>query len=70
MSYGEKVLARLSIPGLALVVMGVLLCTQAPKLCKLVWKERGDRAVVPLKVAGVIMTLLGALILLDFIPGL
>ena len=70
MNYWDKVASRLSIPGLALVALGALLCYEAPKLCRLVFKERGDRAVTPMKVAGVVIALLGALVLLDFIPGL
>ena len=70
MTYWEKVASRLSVPGLALVALGALVCFEATKLCRLVWKEGGERAKVPMKVAGLLLCLLGALILLDFIPNL
>ncbi len=66
----ERVLARLSVPGLTLLVLGVLTCAQSAKLCRLVLKEKGERAILPVKVAGLAMAILGAVILLDLIPGL
>lgn len=68
MEYWQGVLSRLSIPGVALMAMGALLTLDAKRLSNLVWKQGGDRAVMPLKVAGLVMALLGALILLDIIP--
>ncbi|MDD3410632.1 MAG: hypothetical protein PHY12_07455 [Eubacteriales bacterium] len=70
MTYWEKVASRLSVPGLALIVVGALLCAQAQRLCTLAFKEKGARLVLPAKIAGVALALLGALIMLDFIPGL
>lgn len=66
----ERVLARLSVPGLTLLVLGVLTCAQSAKLCRLALKEKGERAILPVKVAGLAMAILGAAILLDLIPGL
>ena len=66
----NKVLSRLSVPGLTLLLVGGLLCMQATKLCRLVLKEKGERAILPLRILGLLIALLGAAILLDFIPGL
>lgn len=66
----EKIWSRLSVPGITLLLVGVLTCTQAAKLCRLVWKDKGERAILPVKFAGLAAALLGALILLDLIPGL
>ena len=68
MTYWEGVLARLSVPGIILMAVGALLYYEAPKVCQLVLKENGERAVVPMKGIGLVMVLLGVLILLDFIP--
>ena len=69
MSYWDGVLSRLSVPGMVALAVGALMCWEAPKLAKLVFKEGGDRAVLPLKVAGLLLALAGALILLDIIPN-
>ena len=66
----EKIFSRLSVPGLTLLLFGAVACTQATKLCRLALGEKGERAVLPLKIAGLLIALLGALILLDVIPGL
>ena len=68
MTYWEGVLARLSVPGIIFMAVGALLYYEAPKVCQLVLKEKGARAVVPMKGIGLVMVLLGVLILLDFIP--
>ncbi len=66
----QKVMSRLSVPGLTLLLAGGLLATQAMRLCRLVFGDRAERAVLPLRIFGLVVALLGALILLDFIPGL
>ena len=66
----DKALSRLSVPGLTLLVVGGVMCSQAARLCRLAFGERGDRAVLPLRLFGLGLALLGAVILLDFIPGL
>lgn len=68
MAYWEGVLARLSIPGITLLALGALMCYEAPKLSAMLFARYGDRATVPMKVAGLGLALLGALILLDIIP--
>ena len=70
MTYWEKVASRLSVPGLALIAVGALLCVQAQRLCAWAFREKEARFVLTAKIAGVALALLGALILLDFIPGL
>ena len=66
----DKVLSRLSVPGVTLLLAGVVLCVQAIRLCRLVPGGRGDRAVLPVRLAGLVLALAGALILLDVFPGL
>lgn len=66
----QKVLSRLSVPGITLLVVGAALCTQAVKLCRLLPNNKGERAVLPVRIIGLVLALLGALILLDVIPGL
>jgi hypothetical protein len=68
MDYWQGVASRLSVPGITLMVMGALLSFEAPKLCTLVSKKEGERAIAPMKVAGLLLAVLGALILLDVIP--
>ena len=66
MTYWEKVASRLSVPGLALLVVGVAAYAFGPKL----FQKWGDRAYWPVKIVGLLLALLGALILLDVFPGL
>ncbi len=70
MSYWHGVLSRLSIPGLALLLVGALLGYGAPALYRRFGKQGGGRAILPLKVAGLLLALLGAMILLDVFPNL
>ena len=66
--YWQGVLERLSIPGLCLLAAGAVLGYGAKWLAaKLPWLG-GERAVVPVKVAGLVLALAVALILLDIIP--
>lgn len=65
----NKVLSRLSVPGLTLLVVGALGCAQATKLCRLAFHEKGEKWIMPMKLLGLAMALVGALILLDIIPG-
>ena len=41
---GEKILSRLSVPGVTLLVLGAVLGFQAEKLCRLVLKEKADKS--------------------------
>jgi len=60
----QKMLDRLSIPGLLLLVLGAVVGMKAAKVAKT------ERLVFVLRIAGLLLAVLGALILLDFIPGL
>ena len=60
----QKVMERLSIPGLTLLVLGAVAATQAGKYCK------SERLCVIARIAGLVSALLGAVILLDLIPGM
>ena len=60
----QKVLSRLSVPGLVLLALGAVACTQAKRLCG------NERLVFALRTAGMVLALAGTLILLDFVPGL
>ena len=60
----QKVLSRLSIPGLVLLVLGAVACTQAPRLFK------SERLMLIARIAGLVCAVVGAAILLDFIPGM
>ena len=60
----QRIVSKLSVPGLALLLAGVVLCLAAPKWCK------KEKQVLPCKAAGLVLALLGAVILLDIIPGM
>lgn len=62
--YWQTVRSRLSIPGLALLLLGAVLCTLVPKHIK------GERAALAARLGGLALAVVGALILLDLIPGL
>ena len=60
----QKVLSRLSIPGMALLALGAVAATQAGRLI------RNERLCMAVRLAGLMAALLGAAILLDVFPGL
>ncbi len=60
----QKVMDKLSIPGLILLALGAVAATQAEKYCK------NERLCMIARIAGLVSALLGAVILLDLIPGL
>ena len=60
----QKMLDRLSVPGLVLLVLGAVVGMKAARIAKT------ERLVSAFRIAGIALALLGALILLDFIPGL
>ena len=66
----EKVLSRLSVPGITLLLVGAVLCVQATRLCRFVLHDRGERAVLPVRIAGLVLALLGALILQTISNGM
>lgn len=60
----QRIVSKLSVPGLALLLAGAVLCLAAPKWCK------KEKQALPCKAAGLALALLGAVILLDIIPGM
>ena len=70
MGYWEKVLERLSIPGLVLLALGLLLALKAETWSRLLFGNKKEQAVLPVKLVGVFLAALAAAIFLDFIPGL
>ena len=60
----QKALSKLSIPGIMLLALGAVAATQAEKYCK------NERLCMIARIAGLVSALLGAVILLDLIPGL
>ena len=70
MGYWERVISRLSVPGLILLALGILLAVQAIRISRLLFREKGERAVFPIKMTGLALVVAAALILLDWIPGL
>ena len=60
----QKILDRLSIPGLILLALGAVAATQAEKYCK------SEHLCMIVRIAGLVSALLGAVIMLDLIPGL
>lgn len=67
MSYGEKVLSRLNVPGLALLILGAVLVYASGPISGRLFPEKGDKANIAVKAAGCAVALVGALLLLDII---
>lgn len=67
MTYGEKVLSRLSVPGLALLALGAVLVYAARPISARLFPARGEQAALGLKAAGCAAVLAGALLLLDIL---
>lgn len=66
----NKTLSRLSVPGLTLLALGALTCIRGPEWCRVAFGRRLERWAMPVKFFGLALAILGALILLDVIPGL
>ena len=66
----DQIFSRLSVTGVTLMLAGIVLCLYATKLVRFIFRERGERLVLPVRLAGLAVAVFGALILLDFIPGL
>lgn len=67
MSYGEKVLSRLHVPGLALLILGAVLVYTSGPISRKLFPGKGDKANIAVKAAGCAAALAGALLLLDII---
>ncbi len=66
----DAIFSRLSVTGVTLLLCGALISLYATKLARFVFREKGERLILPLRLAGLALAVFGALILLDFIPGL
>ncbi len=62
--YWQTVRSRLSIPGLALLLLGAVVCMLVPRYAK------RERVVLAARLGGLALAVVGTLILLDLIPGL
>ncbi len=60
----QKVLDKLSIPGLILLALGAVMAIKADKLCQ------DERLQIAVRISGLLIALYGAAILLDAFPGL
>jgi len=63
----EKILARISPVGLALLVLGALLSYLAAPIAKKVLKEQAEKRVLPLKFAGLLLVVVGVIMTLKLI---
>ncbi|MCI5957700.1 MAG: hypothetical protein MRZ54_12030 [Clostridiales bacterium] len=66
----QRTLSRLSLPGLMLLALGAVLCLRPAWALRLFPAGKRERLQTPIRLAGLAVALLGALIVLDFIPGL
>ena len=66
----DQIFSRLSVTGVTLMLAGLVLGLYATKLVRFVFRERGERLVLPVRLIGLALAVFGALVLLDFIPGL
>jgi hypothetical protein len=66
--YWQGVVSRLSVPGLVLLGIGVAVGYGAPKIAAWLWKGKGERAVLFVRVTGLALAILGTLMLVDIIP--
>ena len=66
MGYWDGVLSRVNLPGLILLALGAVATYFAPRLAPRLFPKGGDRAVMPLKVAGLALAVAGALMSLGF----
>ena len=68
MNYWQTVASRVNVPGLLLLALGVVLSFGAPRLSRWLGKWGGDRAILPMKVAGLVLAVLGAIVALQILP--
>ena len=66
----DQIFSRLSVTGVTIMLVGIALGLYATRLVRLIFRERGERLILPLRIIGLLMAVLGTVILLDFIPGL
>ena len=65
-SYLQGVLSRISIPGLVLILAGAAVCFGAHRLAPRLFKNNADNAVLPLKLGGLLLVLIGVALTLIF----
>lgn len=66
----DQIFSRLSVTGVTLLLVGVVLCLYATRLVRFIFRDRGERLVLPMRLLGLVIAVFGAIVLLDFIPGL
>ena len=66
----DQIFSRLSVTGITLLLCGSLLCLYAARLARFIFRDAGERLVLPIRLIGLGIAVFGTLILLDFIPGL
>ncbi len=66
----DAIFSRLSVTGVTLLLAGVLLSLYATRLARFLFREKGERLILPVRLVGLAVALFGLLILLDLIPGL
>lgn len=66
----DAIFSRLSVTGVTLLLGGALLSLYATKAARFLFRDAGERLVLPIRLVGLAIAVFGTLILLDFIPGL
>ena len=66
----DAIFSRLSVTGVTLLLGGALLSLYATKAARFLFRDGGERLVLPIRLIGLAIAVFGTLILLDFIPGL
>lgn len=67
LNYGEKLLAKLSLPGIGLMLLGAVMVYASGPISGRLFPGKAEKASLCLKGAGCVLAVAGALILLDFI---
>ncbi len=70
MTVWERLMNALSVPALILLAAGVVLMVRAAKLSRLLFRDRGEAWIMPMRIAGLLLVALAVVILLHLIPGL
>jgi hypothetical protein len=66
----DAIFSRLSVTGVTLLLGGALLGLYATKAARFIFRDAGERLVLPIRLIGLAIAVFGSPILLDFIPGL
>jgi len=65
-SYLQGVLSRISIPGLILILVGAAVCFGAHRLAPRLFPNDAEKAVLPLKLGGLVLAIAGVALTLIF----